>query len=136
MAEKKYYLEDETYNIRGALLKVHETLGCGFLEKVYQEALEIEFNKREIPYKREVRLPIYYDGKVLSTDYIADFICYDKIIVELKAVSSINEIHEAQVFNYLNATGYDLGLLANFGEISLVVKRLFNYKKYKLNKKD
>lgn len=136
MAEKKYYLEDETYKIRGALLKVHETLGCGFLEKVYQEALEIEFNKREIPYKREVRLPIYYDGKALSTNYIADFICYDKIIVELKAVSSINEIHEAQVFNYLNATGYDLGLLANFGEISLVVKRLFNYKKYKLNKKD
>lgn len=135
MEKKKYYLEDETYNIRGAMLRVHEVLGCGFLEKVYQEALEIEFNKRNIPFKREVRLPIYYEGRLLSTDYIADFVCYDKIIVELKAVSCVSEIHEAQVFNYLYATGYDLGLLANFGETSLVVKRLFNYKKFKLNKK-
>ncbi len=132
--DKDYFLQEETYKIRGCLLNVHSGLGCGFLEKVYQEAIEIELKRSGIPYQREAKLAIQYRGQTLSQEYVADFICYDKIIIEVKAVSVINEMHRAQVFNYLKATNMDLGLLANFGEKSLNVERLFNYRKYNINK--
>ena len=124
-----YIYQQETYSIRGCLNAVYQELGCGFLEKVYQEALEIEFMDRGIPFKREVKLDISYKGRVLKQEYIADFVCFDKIIVELKAVSNLDEVHDAQVFNYLKATGYDLALLVNFGEKPLRIKRLFNFMK-------
>ena len=105
----------ESYEIIGAAFDVYNKLGHGFLEAVYQEAFEIELKKREIPYEREKEIKIYYDGQELKQTYKADFVCYDKIIVELKAVSELEESHHAQVYNYLHATGYKLGILLNFG---------------------
>ena len=105
----------ESYEIIGAAFDVYNKLGHGFLEAVYQEAFEIELKKREIPYEREKEIKIYYDGQELKQTYKADFVCYDKIIVELKAVSELDESHHAQVYNYLHATGYKLGILLNFG---------------------
>ena len=119
----------ESYDIIGCMMTVHSELGCGFLEKVYKEALEREFTDKGIPFKREVNLKIYYKGTPLQQDYIADFVCYDKIIVELKAISKISDIEKAQVINYLKATGYELGILANFGETSLKTERLCNIHK-------
>lgn len=107
-------------------MNVHRELGCGFLEKVYQEALELEFIEAGIPYQREVNLKIQYKGKALKQEYIADFVCYGKIIVELKAITKLSDIEKAQVINYLKATGYELGILANFGETSLNVERYCN----------
>ena len=105
-------------------MAVHNELGIGFLEAVYQEALEKEFSLNNIPYKREVKLPIYYKGELLSKNYFADFICYDKIIVELKVVSSITSEHKAQVINYLKASNFELGIIINFGEKKLIHERL------------
>ena len=107
--------KDESYKIIGAAFKVYNTLGPGFLEAVYQEALEIEFQRQGIPYEREKELKISYDGIELKQTYKSDFVCFGKIIVELKAVSSLDEVHRSQVYNYLHATGYKLGLLLNFG---------------------
>ena len=132
----KYLLEEETFKIRGCLLNVHKELGCGFLEKVYQEALEMELIAAHIPYTREKALKIFYHGIQMKQEYIADFVCYDKIIVELKAMSELTDVHRAQVFNYLKATNLDLGLLVNFGETSLKVERLFNYSKNQINQKN
>ena len=109
------YLSNESYSITGAAMQVYNTLGAGFLEAVYQEALAIELTKRGIPYEREKDLKIYYDGLELKQTYRADFVCYDNIIVEIKAVASLNDSHRSQVFNYLKATGFKLGLLFNFG---------------------
>ena len=125
----KYILQNETYAIRGCLNEVYKELGSGFLEKVYQEALEIEFQNAGIPYRREVEITISYKNKQLQQKYIADFICYDKIIVELKAVSELDDVHDAQVFNYLKATGLDIALLVNFGEKPIKIKRLYNFMK-------
>jgi GxxExxY protein len=116
--------ENESYSIIGAAMEVHNELGCGFLEAVYQEALEREFKSRSIPYKREALTDIYYKGVKLDKQYIADFICYDKIIVELKALSKLVSDNQAQVLNYLKATGYKLGLLINFGTTKLEYKRI------------
>ena len=132
----KYLYQDETYAIRGCLKAVVYELGSGFLEKVYQEALELEFKEAGIPYEREVNLSISYKGKTLQQEYIADFVCYGKIIIELKAISQLNEVHEAQVFNYLKATGLDLALLVNFGESPLNIKRLYNFMKKKSESSD
>lgn len=107
--------KEESYKIVGAAFNVYNKLGHGFLEAVYQEALEIEFKKQGIPYEREKELKITYDGVELKQTYKADFVCYDKIIVELKAVSSLDDSHRAQVYNYLHATGFRLGHLLNFG---------------------
>ena len=126
-----YLYQDETYAIRGCLRTVAYELGSGFLEKVHQEALALEFKEAGIPYEREVKLKVFYKGKPLQQEYIADFVCYGKIIVELKAITQLNEVHEAQVFNYLKATGFDLALLVNFGESPLNIKRLYNYMKQK-----
>ena len=107
--------KEESFKIIGAAFKVYNTLGHGFLEAVYQEALEIEFQRQGIPYEREKELIITYDGVELKQSYRADFVCYGKIIVELKALSNLEDTHRSQVHNYLHATGYKLGLLLNFG---------------------
>jgi GxxExxY protein len=119
-----YLYENETYSIIGVAMEVHHVLGCGFLEPIYQEALEKEFMLQSIPYKREVALPIYYKNELMEKTYIADFICFEKIIVELKALSKLSNEHQAQVLNYLKATGFKLGLLLNFGHQSLEYKRI------------
>jgi len=116
--------KEESYKIIGACMEVHKLLGAGFLEAVYQEALEIEFNNQGIPYEREKELKIYFKGIELRKRYNADFVCYEKIIVEVKALSQLVSDHKAQLLNYLKATGYKLGLLVNFGEKSLRYKRL------------
>jgi GxxExxY protein len=121
--------EAMTYNIIGAALEVHKQLGCGFLEAVYGEALELELNARSIPFEREKMLSIVYKGQMMKQYYVADFVCYGSVIVELKAVSKLESIYDAQVLNYLKATNMEVGLLLNFGEESLVKKRLFNLKK-------
>ena len=109
------FYKEESYKIIGAAFKVYNNLGYGFLESVYQEALEIEFQRQCIPYEREKLLKIRYEGVELKQTYKADFVCYGGIIVELKAVRTLDDTHRAQVYNYLHATGYKLGLLLNFG---------------------
>ena len=107
--------KEESSKIVGAIFEVHKRLGVGLLEKVYQEALAIELEHRNIPFEREKRFDVYYREQKLDSQYIADFVCYDNIIVELKAVSKLDDSHRAQVFNYLKATGYKVALLFNFG---------------------
>ena len=109
------YNKEQSYAINGAAMNVYNALGHGFLEAVYQEALELKFIKRGIPYEREKELKIFYEGKELRQTYKADFVCYGDIIVELKAVAHLDDSHRSQVFNYLKATGFKLGLLYNFG---------------------
>ena len=127
--EQELILKDEVYHIVGAAMEVSNQLGCGFLEPVYQEALEIEFNKRQIPHMSQKRIQVSYKGKILNKEYIADFLCYDRIIVEIKAIKSITEIEEAQILNYLKATNLPLGLIVNFGAPQLEWKRYVNTKK-------
>ncbi len=115
--------DPQTHAIIGAAMEVHRELGCGFLEAVYQEALEIEFRHKGIPNEREVRLTLKYKMEQLSTFYKPDFICYGEIVVELKAVSEMAGAHAAQVINALKATGHKRGLLINFGKSSLEFKR-------------
>ena len=115
--------DDRTYEIIGAAMEVHRHLGGGFLEVVYGDALEMEFQERGIQYQREKDLQIYYKDKVLPHFYKADFICYDSIVVELKAVENLTVESQAQVLNYLAATGCKVGLLLNFGRRSLEKKR-------------
>lgn len=114
----------EAYKIIGAAMEVHKELGPGFLEAVYQEALEIELHKQKIPYEREKLMNIFYRGIKLKKRYAADYVCYDKIIVEVKALSALSSDHEAQILNYLKTTSLKLGLLINFGTKSLQYKRL------------
>ena len=116
--------EQECYALVGACMEVHKELGNGFLEPVYQEALALELAGRGIPFDKEKPLNIFYKGRRLEKYYVADFVCFGKIIVELKALCGLVSEHEAQVLNYLKATGFRLGLLANFGERSLSYKRL------------
>jgi GxxExxY protein len=111
--------DPQTYAIIGAAMEVHRQLGPGFLESVYQEALALEMTMRHIPFRREVEVPVFYKGQQLQTAFRADFIGYDRVIVELKAIHRLGNVHQAQVFNYLKATRYHLGLLFNFGETSL-----------------
>ncbi len=121
MAEVIY--EKESYKIIGACISVHKELGCGFLEAVYKEALAIEFRNFGIPFEQETSLDIYFKSIKLNKKYIADFICYDKIILELKALGKTTTEHESQLLNYLKATELKLGILINFGEKSLKYKR-------------
>ena len=114
---------DETYQIIGAAMEVHTRLGCGFVEHVYQDALEIEFITRNIPYEREKHMNIFYRGVPLKHDFYADFVCHGSIIVELKAVKELLAEHEAQVLNYLNISDYSVGLLFNFSKRSLEYQR-------------
>ena len=121
--------DEETYAIIGAAMTVHSQLGHGFLEAVYQEALEHEFRFLNIPYQREHKLPIYYRDAKLKTYYQTDFICYGSVIVELKALQQISGIEESQVINYLKASGLNRALLINFGTPKLQHKRLvYNFR--------
>ena len=116
----------ESYNIIGACLEVHKRLGFGFLEAVYQEALSIEFELSGIPFEREKLLKIIYRDHILQKEYLADFVCHSKIILELKPVQYLEDSHSSQLFNYLKATECQLGLLVNFGSKSLEYKRIIN----------
>ena len=120
--------EEMTGKIINACMEVHNELGNGFLEPVYQEALEEEFKLQNIPYEREKLLPVVYKGKTLKKEYYADFVCYGTIIVELKSVTTLSKPHKAQVLNYLNAADKEIGLLVNFGGTSLKWERITNFK--------
>ena len=115
--------DTQTYAIIGAAMTVHRTLGHGFLEAVYQAALEREFTVQEIPFEREMLLPVTYRGCTIA-EYRADFVCYGEVIVELKALQKLSGVEEAQVINYLKATNLNRALLLNFGAPSLQHKRL------------
>jgi GxxExxY protein len=101
--------DSRTYSIIGAAMEVHRQLGRGFLESVYQEAMALEMIARGIPYRREVEIPVFYKGQRLNAFFRADFLCFDSVIVELKALAGISGVEEAQVINYLKATGYEVG---------------------------
>jgi GxxExxY protein len=106
---------EESYRIMGACFEVYKDKGCGFLEAVYQECLELEFSGQGIPFMAHQKLHLSYKGHPLKQTYEPDFVCHDKIILEIKAVSALTDEHRAQVHNYLRATGHRLGLLVNFG---------------------
>jgi GxxExxY protein len=127
-APSKILYKDESYAIVGACMKVHRALGPGFLEAVYEAVLEKEFIIQNISYKKQVQLDLYYEGVKLKKHYRADFVCYDSIIVELKAVAQIPTVFYAQLQNYLKCTNMELGLLINFGTPSLTYKRIVNSK--------
>lgn len=116
--------KDEVYKIIGAAMVVHKELGCGFLEAVYQEALSLELEEQKIPFEQEKEIEIYYKDLLLNKKYRADFVCYDKIIIEIKALSSLTSEHESQLLNYLKASETKVGLLINFGSKSLQYKRM------------
>jgi GxxExxY protein len=116
--------DPQTYAIIGAAMTVHGEFQNGFLEAVYHEALAIEFAAHQIPFKHEVDLPIKYKGFTLQTIYRADYVCYEDIILEIKAVERLTEIHQAQLIHYLKATGFRRGLLINFGTPSLQFQRI------------
>jgi GxxExxY protein len=116
--------EEESYKINGALYEVHKALGPGLLEKVYQEALEKELELQGIPFEREKCFSIIYKGEKLEQKYVADFVIYNKIVVELKAVDELLPVHKAQVINYLTITGYKLGLLVNFNSKKIKPERI------------
>jgi GxxExxY protein len=107
--------EDLTYNILGACYAVHSEMGCGFLEAVYQECLAVELAERGIPFVAQKEMKLAYHGRELGAVYVADFVCYDRIVVELKAASALAPGHRAQVMNYLRASKLEVGLLVNFG---------------------
>ncbi len=113
--------DPQTYAILGAAMEIHNQLGHGFLEAVYHDAAVIEFPLRHIPFEKEVNLPIRYKGILLPTHYRADFVCFGEIIVEFKALPRLSGVEEAQLLNYLKATGMKRGLLINFGAPSLQV---------------
>jgi len=105
-------------------MEVHKELGCGFLEAVYQEALEREFVTKGVPFKAQPAIRIAYKGKPLDKMYQPDFVCFDEVIIEIKAISALSGVEEAQIINYLKASGLKVGLLVNFGSSSLEYKRL------------
>ena len=111
----KIVFKEESFEIIGACFNVYKAMGCGFLESVYQECLEVEFDYQKIPFKSQQEISLFYRDKKLNQTYKPDFLCYDKIIVEIKAVSIIVDNHRAQIQNYLNASKLKLGILVNFG---------------------
>jgi len=111
----KLLYPDESYAIMGACFEVYKDKGCSFTEPVYQECLEIEFEHQKIPFVAQAVFKLSYRGRQLKKEFRADFVCYDKIVVELKAVSRLSDVHRAQLINYLSATRMKLGILVNFG---------------------
>jgi len=126
--KRELIYKDEVYHIVGAAMNVSRELGCGFLEAVYQEALEMEFADCNVPFEQQKRIIISYKNRMLKREYVADFLCYNKIIVEIKAIKSITGIEEAQLLNYLKATELPLGLIINFGHPKMEWKRYANTK--------
>jgi GxxExxY protein len=118
--------KEESYKIIGACMEVHKKLGTGFLESVYSEALELEFKKVNIPFEREKKLPVFYDGLQLKKYFKADFVCYKSIIIELKATKFLIEADHKQTVNNVKATRFKLGILVNFGSPSLSYRRIIN----------
>ena len=116
-------MDHQTYQIIGAALEVHKELGCGFLEPVCQEALQLELTDRKIPFSAQAELPVFYKGRKLRATYRADLLCYGSIILELKALSKLGDVETAQVLNYLKASGHQKGSLINFGTRSLQHRR-------------
>jgi GxxExxY protein len=123
MAEADLAHNEITRQIIGAAMEVHSNLGPGFLESVYEEALEIEFKLQEVPYERQKAIPVMYKGEK-AKDFFCDYLVGEKVLVELKALKILTNNEEAQVLNYLKATGLEVGLLINFGEQSLRYKRM------------
>ncbi|MCI0521023.1 MAG: GxxExxY protein [Chloroflexi bacterium] len=121
--------KEEVYAIVGAAMEVHAQLGCGFFEPVYQEALELELALRNIPFEAQQEIILLYKGHTLKKRYVADFVVMEKIIVEIKALDSLTTHDEAQLLNYLKATGMEVGLLLNFGAEQLERKRIVHTKK-------
>ena len=117
--------DHRTYEIIKCAYDVHNELGMGFPEKIYQEAMTYELNKHAIPYVKEAKLDIVYKDQILEQRYFADFICFDTVIVELKALKTLEKVHVHQVINYLKASDLNIGLLLNFGAKSVQVKRVY-----------
>lgn len=120
----KLILKDEVFAIVGAAMEVHREKGCGFAEPVYQECLEIELAERKISAEAQKEMAIFYKGRQLKKTYLADFVAYRKIIVELKALDQLTSREESQVINYLKSSGLEVGVLINFGAPSLEWKRI------------
>ena len=120
---ENFRYKDETFQIIGAAMTVHRILGCGFTEKVYQDALETELAELGVPYIRESPFHVQYKGKELNSVFIPDFICYNAIIVELKAVKELDDIHRSQAINYGKVVNAPISLLLNFGAPSLEYER-------------
>ena len=116
--------DPQTHAIIGAAMEVHSELGAGFLESVYQEALERELRSRGIPFASQIELPIMYKGERLRTTFRSDLVCYLEVVVDLKSIKTLTNVDEAQLLNYLKATGLKRGLLLNFGANRLEVKRM------------
>ncbi len=128
----KIIYQKESYEIMGACFEVYKSKGCGFTEQIYQECLEIEFEHRDVPFVSQPQTQLEYRGRLLKSYFRPDFICFDKIIVELKAVNGLNDQHRSQSLNYLNATGFELALLVNFGQPGEVeYERIGNRKSYR-----
>jgi GxxExxY protein len=127
-SSEKIVFKEESFKIIGACMKVHRTLGSGFLEAVYEEALEKEFKNKKIPFEKQIKLNVFYGDEKLKKYYKADFICYDKIILEIKSVGFMPQTFQMQLKNYLVATKMELGMLINFGTSSLTYKRILNSK--------
>ncbi len=123
--KEKIVFREESFRLVGACFEVYNNLGCGFLEPVYQESLVLELRDQAIPFLDQQALQLRYKTFLLETSYKSDFVCYGKIILEIKAVSRLTDEHRAQVHNYLKATGYKLGILVNFGQYpSLIYERI------------
>jgi len=118
--------KNESYKIIGACMEVHKKLGSGFLESVYSEAVELEFKQADIPYEKEKKLPVFYDDQPLKKYFKADFVCFNGIIIELKATKFLTDADRQQTLNNIKATKFKLGLLINFGSPSLTYKRIIN----------
>ena len=125
--EQNDQLSKLAYAITGAIFEVNHTLGCGFLEAVYQQALELELRIRKLNIDPQKHLKIYYKGAELSCDYIADIVVENQVIIELKAVSGLDDTHRAQILNYLKATSMPLGILVNFGTPRAEIERYENW---------
>ena len=125
-AANKILYKDESFAIIGACMKVHRSLGAGFLEAVYEEALEKEFHIQKIHLKRQVKLSLYYNQELMKKQFRADFVCCDTIVIEIKALLQIPFTFYAQLTNYLKCTNMELGMLINFGTPSLTYKRMIN----------
>ena len=108
-------LREEVYAVIGAAIEVHREMGCGFMEAVYQESLQLEMFMRDVPFESLKPLPVHYKGQRLKKEYVADFVCYGQLIIEIKSMEKLTSREEAQLLNYLHATGLRVGVLINFG---------------------